>query len=216
MSEQATQPIQPLYVFVNGILSDPENVKGWQQVAERYITKSNLGQADEYSYNTGVARLGQEKHAENLAAMLRDYQEAMPRIALWGHSNGVELALKVLRENPDITVATLGCLAGAASADCDDNGINLICQRNQVAKIVVQYSDADDVLRLGPIAGYGRLGLRGPVNIGEQAIERLQLVATPGLSHSDPVYGRFLQTMTRIVIAESVSPMIGSPKTLNL
>jgi pimeloyl-ACP methyl ester carboxylesterase len=170
------------YIFVPGILQNPETVDSWADLAIAHVTKATPDTAVCYEYNAGpITRTwfgGQKRHAKCVEDLCRRY--SYKDVVLVGHSNGCDLITRVLRDNPDVTVDAVHLFAAATDADFVDNGLNRALVSGQIARGLWLYCSPNDrALRIArdtnPLLkwlgwAYGYLGLVGPVRPSLQAL----------------------------------------------
>lgn len=197
-----------LYVFVNGVLSDPAAID-WTDRAVAWVHGHTLDHADKYEYWTWALtrRLTQGKHAQALAQLVNLHSEPND-LVLVGHSNGCDLLLRALpwiRER----VHVLHLLSAAAEPDFDTNGLNDLLRRNRVQWVVVWRAGQDQALRLAwwsrlltlGLAGYGGLGIDGPRNVARELAYAVLPLDEPCYGHSDwfaegPAFERTMERIT--------------------
>jgi hypothetical protein len=194
------------FLFINGILTRPEGIDGWQDRAVSYINgRGGVDHADRYEYACGAItrRIGQEKRVRECAELL---MRANPRSrkVICSHSNGADICLRLLAEHPWIRVHELHLFAAAAEHDFAKNGLNAAFARGQVDRVVCYCSSADKALKAGRVTrklfgflglGYGFLGLVGPENVAEEFAGNVETVWKAGYGHSDWLGKHFDEAM---------------------
>lgn len=164
---------EPVFILVNGILTNPGDARAWTDRAVTWLHNfaPEPVQAEKFEYFASALtrRFHQQRHAEELAALIRQY--AGRKINLVGHSNGCDLILRALAIT-STEIAAVHLVAAACDEDFDRNGLNEDLACGQVARVHVYTSPDDGVLKwaarpsrllfgwLG--LGYGLLGLVGP------------------------------------------------------
>lgn len=168
-------------IFVPGILQHPDGVDDWADAAVAWTHSHTQFVADRYEYRSGALTrwLGQAKRVSDLSSLC-DMYRGIP-LRLVGHSNGVELILRMLREKGN-RIASIHLFAGAASADCDKNGLNEVMGNQRLGWCHLYGSRNDGVLkkwarlssRLFGWAGlgYGDIGRVGPSGANEAVLSR--------------------------------------------
>ncbi len=161
-----------VYVFINGILNNPGDSKGWPDRACTWINSKTDYKAEKFEYfcTAILKQLWQEKRTQNLADVIFPYQFKNFEIILVGHSNGCDIICRLLRE-VDIDIKEIHLFAAATNEDCRKNGINDAIADGRLEGVDYYCSENDDVLGDGNNAilrpiyrflGYGFLGCRGP------------------------------------------------------
>ena len=211
-------PRDTFYFFVNGIRTDPEDVRGWQFRAARWIETTRVGRAGTYAYHTyAVTRwLEQETHVRRCYECLAEYV-GNHNIVFVGHSNAGDLFLRLLREYPTLPFRAAHLIAPAADPDFERNGLNRALRRGQVDRVVVYGSEDDRALKLAGFSrrvlgwaglGYGDLGRVGARNVGPDVEHLYKPDFRPGYDHSDwfdTRGGAFYNVMRKIVLRSDPS-----------
>jgi len=203
-------PRPRFYLFINGILTSPEDRHSWTDRAVTW-TESHYGYlSDRYEYFSDALtrRLFQEARVRDCAARLRQYAN-IDRIVV-GHSNGADIACRLLclEKEPSLELAALHLLAPAAEADFEKNGLNhalltgrlghvhLYCSRNDAALRLAQFTQLFSFLGLG----YGSLGRTGPQNVDPRIADRVTVTWRDDFGHSTWFApAEFAKTMASIV-----------------
>ncbi len=184
---------RPVYIVVNGILTNPGDARAW---TDRIVTWLHSHahvdvQAEKFEYFASALtrRLRQQRHADELAALIRNY--AGRKIHLVGHSNGCDLIIRALKVT-HTEIASVHLIAAACDEDFDRNGLNEDLTCEQLGCVHVYTSPDDGVLKylgrtsralLGWLGlGYGLLGLVGPKFVTRA--ERVWRYDRPGFGHS--------------------------------
>lgn len=160
-----------MFILVNGINTLPDN---WTDEATTLIMRKGMGMADNVEYFiTGLMRmvsnlkermLGWTKHplfrsfqsrkAEELARMIEGYREKF-EVILIGHSNGCDLIARALLQG---AVASQAHLISPAAHGED---FLEVLKQFRVQLVYIYGSRADEALKIGPLFGFGNMGLRG-------------------------------------------------------
>ncbi len=201
---------EPVFIVVNGILTNPGEAREWTDRAVTWLhsmADENV-QAEKFEYFASALtrRFRQQRHAEDLAALIRHYTGR--QIHLVGHSNGCDLILRALATT-STEIASVHLVAGACDEDFDRNGLNEDITCGQVRHVHVYTSPDDGVLKwaarpsrllfgwLG--LGYGLLGLVGPKFV--TLSERVWRYDRPGFGHSTWFTDdNFAATFNRILV----------------
>lgn len=175
---------QTQYLFVNGILTNPEDVRGWTDRAVEWINRNTPDKADKMEYRCGVLtrRLYQNCRVNGLQQICRSYMG--DRIILVGHSNGCDIIERLVRKGlPKISEIHL--IAAASEPDFEKNGFNQALARGKVDRICVYWSPVDLALKKARLSsrflgflglGYGYLGLVGPKNVAFNVASQVRVI----------------------------------------
>ena len=157
-----------IFLFVNGIRTDPRNTQGWTDRAVQFVNErlpvECVGQSYEYHSRALFRRLGQGKWAEELAQIIGRHRIAGSRVHVIAHSNGCDLLARVLLQHKK-SVESAHLIA--AAADEDDFEQALLNQR--ISRLHLYGSRNDLALKVGARAsrvltfgclGYGSMGLK--------------------------------------------------------
>ncbi|HEY8965245.1 MAG TPA: hypothetical protein VIM58_02305 [Candidatus Methylacidiphilales bacterium] len=202
------------YLFVNGILTSTEDRHSWTDRAVTW-TESHYGcLADRYEYFSDVLtrRLFQAGRVRDCAARLAQYR-SVDRIVV-GHSNGADIACRLLQQDgePGLQLAALHLIAAAAEADFEKNGLNHALLTGRLGHIHLYGSRNDGALRLAQATqvlgflglGYGSLGRTGPRNVDPRIADRVTVTWRDDFGHSTWFApGEFARTITAVVEAEA-------------
>lgn len=183
----------PVYIVVNGILTNPGDARAWTDRAVTFLHSADSVdvQAEKFEYFASALtrRFKQQRHADDLAALIRNYNGR--EIHLVGHSNGCDLILRALSIT-HTSIASIHLIAGACDEDFDRNGLNEDLACGQLQHVHVYTSPDDCVLKYAGRAsrllfgwlglGYGLLGLVGPKFVTRA--ERVWRYDRPGFGHS--------------------------------
>lgn len=200
----------PVYILVNGILTSPGSAREWTDRAVTWLHSEAAAdvRAEKFEYYASALtrRLRQQRHAEDLADLIRHYSGRS--IHLVGHSNGCDLILRALRAT-QTEIASVHMLAAACDEDFARNGLNEDITSGRVKQVHVYTSPDDGVLKWAARPsrwlfgwaglGYGLLGLVGPqfVAMGE----RVWRYDRPGFGHSTWfTEENFAATFNRILV----------------
>lgn len=162
-----------VYIFVNGILTNPGDVNGWTDNAEAWIEGNTSHKATRMEYACGVLtrRLHQNKRVDNLETICNKYPN--DRLCLVGHSNGCDIILRLIARRT-LSFDQVHLIAGACENDFRKNGLNDAIGLHQIRRLGVYWSKQDKALRKARMSstllswiglGYGFLGLTGPKNM---------------------------------------------------
>jgi hypothetical protein len=174
--------LQRILIFVPGIVTWPGASRNWNNRAVTHTQTTTVWKAETFEYWCGplTRALGQKRRATQLARKLEFY--AGWKITLAGHSNGCDLIVKVLQNNPGLKVQDLHLFCAATERDFEKNGINQAMTRRAVQTVKVYLAGQDQALRFarhnfGRWLGYGVLGLLGPTNVLPQFARKVQVLA---------------------------------------
>jgi len=180
-----------VYVLINGILNNPEDIHGWTDTAELWIETKTKARATRMEYKSGALtrRIFQGKRIKNLVEIVREYSEC--NIILVGHSNGCEIICQALRTS-DIKAKEVHLVAAAATRDFRKNGLNEALESKRVGKLFLYGSINDSALKKAKAfgflsyfgLGYGWLGLDGPENVANELTGRMEMHWRDGFDHS--------------------------------
>lgn len=164
-----------VFIYVCGILTTPGASRNWtgRAVTYTHVQGAKRGQSwyaekIEYQSDAVFKFMAQAKRVQKLALTL-DYYLDWP-ITLVGHSNGTDVIVRCLRENPSLKVDKVHLVSAATGGDFIRNGMNLLLTNGSVGECTVYVNGKDSALRLaasflGKSLGYGALGITGPDNV---------------------------------------------------
>lgn len=165
---------KPYYIFIGGILGDPESVEEFTDKGEAYVEMNVKGaHATTLPYRSGVVfrRMGQEERVDNLETILKRLDGRS--IVLVVFSNGGDIAERIVKRNK-FNFEEIHMIASASENDFRKNGFNAALRDDKINKIFVYYSKKDRALQKAKWStylfswlglGYGFLGLTGPKNV---------------------------------------------------
>jgi len=182
-----------VYIFVNGILSNPGDVNGWTDNAEAWIEGNTSHRATRMEYACGVLtrRLYQNERVNNLEAIVKKYP-VQDKICLVGHSNGCDIILRLIQRR-NLFFDHVHLIAGACENDFRKNALNEALALHQVRRLSVYWSKQDKALQKARVSstllswiglGYGFLGLTGPKNLAPELAPRVTSIEKKW-GHSD-------------------------------
>lgn len=182
------------YFFIAGINADTADIDGWTERAERSCERRGL-RANAYPYHVNALDrwVWQAKHVRNATRCLRESLMTSDDVVIAAHSNGVAIALGMLRADPAMVVSELHLIAGAAFASYKDNGLNDAIARHQVGKVFLYCSRDDLALKAAQTTrkflrfvglGFGSIGLTGPADMSDEADARTRVIWHEGFDHS--------------------------------
>lgn len=162
-----------VFIFVNGILSDPGAHDGWTDRAVSWVHRNTVHQAEKFEYHSRALtrRLRQQLHANALRALLRGYSDRIIHLA--GHSNGSDIILRAL-DGLFMRVATVHLISGACEASFTKNKLNGALLDARIGQVYVYVAGSDRAMRWARLSqrlfgwlglGYGTLGLAGPLEV---------------------------------------------------
>lgn len=183
------------YIFVNGILSKPEDVVSWTDRAVFWINKADQAgdlRADKMEYECGIfsRRFYQNDRVKNLQKIAKNYNG--DRVVLVGHSNGCDIIERVVRKGTP-KIHELHLIAAASQADFKKNGYNRALKNGLIENIYIYMSPIDEALEKARLStqlfgwmglGYGYMGLTGPLNV-DPSIKHKVFVYKYDFGHSD-------------------------------
>jgi len=181
-----------IYIFVNGILTNPGDVNGWTDNAEAWIEGNTPYKATRLEYACGVLtrRFKQNARVDNLETICKKYEKE--RLCLVGHSNGCDIICRLIARR-SLVFDQVHLIAGACEADFKKNGLNDAINLCQVNKLCVYWSKNDKALKKAKLStnlfgwlglGYGYLGLIGPKNLDKDASVKVNSIEKKW-DHSD-------------------------------
>lgn len=181
------------FIFVNGILNNPEKVDVWTDLAEEWIETNTPFKANKMEYRSGpiTRRFKQNDRVYNLQKICMAYTG--DKIVLVGHSNGCDIIQRLINKGlPKIHEAHL--IAAASEHDFRKNGYNTALRLANVDKIYVYVSANDQALKNAKKTrpflkyfglGYGYLGLIGPKYISQDVADKVVVHTFNEYGHSD-------------------------------
>lgn len=180
-----------LYIFVNGILTNPEDIQGWTDRAEIWIDTHTPDKATKMEYRSGaLTRMWyQNERINNLKKLCRSYNA--DKVVLVGHSNGCDIIQKMIKKS-NIKIHEAHLIAGASEHDFKKNGLSKALKSGQLGKVFIYVSPIDEALKRAKWTrgllkyiglGYGYLGLVGPDNVDIDISNRVVLYIE-SFSHS--------------------------------
>lgn len=165
---------KPYYVFIGGILGDPESANEFSDKAEAYVEMNVKGaHATTLPYRSDVVfrRMGQEERVNNLDLILSRLDGR--KIILVSFSNGGDIVERMTKRNK-FEIEEIHLVASASENDFRKNGYNKALSEDMINKMFVYYSKKDKALQKAKWSsyllswvglGYGFLGLTGPRNL---------------------------------------------------
>lgn len=186
-----------VYILLPGIRSQTADAKNW---APQMATDINLycqyAKGDEYRYFASALlhRLKLEEHAGQVSDLARRYWIAGYEPILAAHSDGCEIARRVIVEGPAIFRA-VHFFSAACDNDFATSGLNEALRKGKVGELILHTSKGDGVLNilarnskrffswLG--VAYGTLGFDGPKNLAEDQAHKVTVDQRQGFDHSD-------------------------------
>lgn len=180
-----------IFLLVNGICTNPEDVQAWTDRAEEWINNNTKHKSTKMEYRAGALtrRFYQNARVDNLQKICKAYPEH--KIILVGHSNGCDIIQRLIQRGKT-KVHELHLIAGASERDFEKNGYNKALKEKQLEKIVVYWSPIDEALKKAKLStqlfgwlglGYGYLGLTGPDRV-ECEVKSKVIVYKEHMSHS--------------------------------
>jgi hypothetical protein len=157
-----------VFIFINGILSNPGDSDGWTDRAVTWIhTRTPDGiYGEKFEYATGplTRRLWQGVRAQAIARMVQFYHRAKYDVSLVGHSNGCDLIARVI-DGLNVSVRSVHLFAPAA----DGADFARAIHEQAVGNVYLYGSTKDKALGLARVTGvalrrfglgYGSLGVQ--------------------------------------------------------
>jgi hypothetical protein len=206
-----------LYLFINGIFVDPEQIDDWQDRAVRWVGAADIpgAWADRYEYHTDAAgrRLKQEERVDRVYRLIQAYRSAYGpdlRIVVGAHSNGAAIIVDALRTHPGLRVNELHLFAAAADPDFRANRLNDVLLSGYCGRVTCHCSPDDGALKAAHWSkvlfgwaglGYGDLGRVGPTNVDPDLLKAGRVVTrwNPGFGHSTYFAPDHFETTMRLV-----------------
>lgn len=180
------------YLLINGILTNPSDVKGWTDRAESWIEDKTRFNAGRFEYFSGALtrRIWQAGRVEKVAAILG--RVSCDSLYLVGHSNGCDIIERYVKTYGR-RIEEIHLVGAASEADFRKNGYNKALMTNKVGKIFIYRSKNDKALRLAhwtyPLIswmglGYGSLGYTGAKHVNATVRNRV-IEREFGFDHTD-------------------------------
>lgn len=194
------------YIFVNGIMTNPESVDSWTDRAEQWIDTNTSDKATKMEYRSGVLtrRLYQNERVRNLQTVAKRYLGQ--KIVLVAHSNGGDIVQRLIAKGMP-KISEIHLIASASEADFKKNGFNRALRHGNLEKITVYVSPVDNALKKARWStrlfgwmglGYGYLGLVGPKNVEDSIKDKVKVISDL-LDHSQwfskKYFDRTMQTI---------------------
>ena len=196
-----------VFLFVNGIHVLPGDAEGWtdRAVTWTHIHTDARGEKFEYATTFATRLIRQQARAEKFARMIGYYAKSHHggtegtewEINLVGHSNGCEIILRTLRflqkETKGTKIGSIHLIAAACEADFWRNGLNELLADGLLGRACVYVGGKDRALKIAkatePVlrmfgAGYGSLGLTGPINPLFVRAGCIETIVEPEFDHS--------------------------------
>lgn len=174
-----------IYIFVNGILTNPEDVESWTDRAEHWIDVNTEAKATKMEYRAGVItrRFYQSERVRNLQIICKRY--VGQKIILVAHSNGGDIVQRLVNKGMP-KISEIHLIASASEADFKKNGFNRALRHGNLEKITVYVSPVDNELKKAKWStklfgwmglGYGYLGLVGPKNVEDSIKDKVKVIS---------------------------------------
>lgn len=207
-----------LYIFVNGILSDPGLATAWTDRACTWIQENcDNSWAEKFEYLSGIflRRLTQARHACDLMQLLNSYLEDNKRwnIHLVGHSNGCDLIIRSLNSYNGCygcqpTIQSLHLVAAACEADFERNLLNNSLAFGCLHSLHTYEGGKDKALAWAKLtrwltlglAGYGDLGLAGPSQVRDNVRGLIHRHREPTFGHSTWFDAEHFESTMRLIV----------------
>ncbi len=205
-----TQMKHKTIIFLNGILTNPEDVEGWTDRAEAWVETKLKVPAEKMEYRAGMLtrRWKQAERVQNLEKIVA--RLGSRNLILIGHSNGCDIIERFVKRGL-FNVAEVHLIAAASEADFTKTW-NEALQFNRVGMVNVYWSKKDRALKQAKISklllgwlglGYGYLGLVGPQNVAESIRTRV-FSQEKDFDHSDWIDGENLEDLLHDIFAGDV------------
>lgn len=188
-----------LFLYINGIKAQPERVHDWQDRAVRWTAANvpaSIADAYEYKARPLTRWMKQGQRVKSVFDLIRDYRDRIPglEIVVAGHSNGGDIAVRLVREHPGLRIRELHLIAAATDPDFQRNRLNDVLLSGYLDRVVCYVSRDDSALGtpaslsrfFGGWAGlgYGDLGRVGPENVDPRVQERVAIIPRHTFDHS--------------------------------
>lgn len=181
-----------VFIFVNGILTNPGDVNGWTDRAEAWIEQNTNHISTRFEYFSGALtrRIFQTARVRKLEDIAKKYLG--DKLILVGHSNGCDIIERFVRRGI-YKVHEAHLIAAASEGDFDLNGYNEALKKEKVGKVFVYYSANDKALQKAQFTrsflkylglGYGYMGLTGPMRVNPAVIHKVKGIEW-GVDHSE-------------------------------
>ncbi|HWN09757.1 MAG TPA: hypothetical protein VNO50_10900 [Pyrinomonadaceae bacterium] len=193
--------MKSVWFFINGILSWPSAADGWTDQAVTWVhrnTEDGRGEKFEYAAGALTRRLLQQERAERFTRKLLCYMNDREpwRIHLVAHSNGADIALRMLDLLPgtETRLRTLHLVAPACDASFETNGLNRHLKDYRLERVFVHWATADKAMQMAQLSrrfigwtgfGYGDLGRQGPQNVTAEVEARVAVIPYLSWGHSE-------------------------------
>lgn len=160
-------PAEPIYVFVNGILTFPGLSANWTGRAVTWcINRRRFAEKVEYWVGPISRVLGQKYRARKLAKTLWYYLTDTPwRVRLVAHSNGNNVVVNALRYLQYPYIDELHMVAPACPANFDVTMLNYMLRNGRIGRLFIYQGKNDVPVKVAgksviarKILGYGGLG----------------------------------------------------------
>jgi pimeloyl-ACP methyl ester carboxylesterase len=203
--------MKDVFIFVNGILTNPGNSRAWTDRAVQYFNnRAATGVvSDKFEYYSPalLRHIFQRGHAIDLAETIAEYPGA--RLHLVGHSNGCDLIARAVRMT-SAKITSLHFISAALERDFHKNGLGERIARGQIGHVFCLCSRGDKVLtylaRASRIAtlgllGYGDLGCRGAAS---PVLPQVWHTWRNSLGHSDWFAGENFERTMETILTQSL------------
>lgn len=198
-----------IYIFVNGIMTNPEDVEAWTDRAVGWIAHNTEFKSDKMEYRSGTLtrRFYQNKRVQNLQKICKAYLG--DRIVLVGHSNGCDIIQKMATKGM-LKIHEIHLIAAASEHDFIKNGYNRALKRETIEKIFIYTSPIDEALKKARLStklfgwlglGYGYLGLVGPLNVNPEVKDRVVVHNEP-MGHSQWFSKKFFERTMQTILGK--------------
>jgi len=167
--ERSTQPnVRDGTTLIHGKMSGGNS--NWSAKLMEWGNKNTSADFSRLEYWEGLLSCGHQRHIDLTAKLLKNELSQWTYVGyqhVVAHSNGCDLIIQCLLQNPWLVVDDLHLIAAWVTRDCRKH-INVLLERGQVRRVFLYVSRSDDVLGwniLWPPYWGRTLGKNGPTNL---------------------------------------------------
>lgn len=204
-----------LYIYINGIFNWPGRSNGWTDRAVTWTHTNTDCYAEKLEYYATFinSKKSRRIRADKFSNIIELYKEDVWDIVIVGHSNGCEVALKMM-DDMKRYVSSVHLISAACERDFGINGLNQKLIDGKIGKIHLYGSSGDLILKIASYSdwcsnifsmGYGLLGLKGPKNIDDMIKDRVFDHDDDSMGHSTWVnFKNFENTIKNIMRNDNI------------
>ena len=186
--------MKTVWLILPGIRAKPGEMFAWTDRAARHIAIAHDTHAEKLEYKAGAIRSPWKLNrlADNLACVVRAYNDAGFKPNILAHSNGNVLVSRMLRKAVGLRIGEWHAAFPAMDSGCDCNGINGAVADGMLGTVVCYGSASDDVVAWGFFLtgwlkaaglGYGDASTNGLVEIADKS--KVRNIRIDRWGHSD-------------------------------